>query len=195
MDKRDKKSKRTLLRGVSGRAHPGEMCALMGPSGAGKSCLLDVLAGRKTTGEIQGDILFNGVDRSPSITRSSAYVMQDNAHIGVLTVKQTLMYAAELRLGQTFNPKAKEKRVQKIMDMLGLTDFADVVVGSVEQRGISGGQIKRVSIGVEIVNLPDLIFLDEPTTGLDSAISYEVMAAVRNLANQNRTVRLSICFS
>src|SRR5690606_9730124 len=59
-------------------------------------------------------------------------------------------------------------------------------------RGVSGGQLKRLSIGVEIINLPDLIFLDEPTTGLDSAIAFEVMAAVRNLANQNRTVICTI---
>lgn len=181
-----------LLREVSGRAHPGEMCALMGASGAGKSTLLDVLAGRKTTGDITGDILFNGTERTAAIMRSSAYVLQDNVHIGVLTVRESMYYAGELRLKETLSAKSKEKQIQKVMDMLGLSEVADTVVGDENVRGISGGQCKRLSIGVEIVSLPDLIFLDEPTTGLDSAIAYEVMSAVRNLANQNRTVICTI---
>ena len=118
--------------------------------------------------------------------------MQDNVHIGVLTVRESLRYAAELRLKETLSAESKEKRVQKILDMLGLDAVADTVVGDETTRGISGGQVKRLSIAVEIVSLPDLIFLDEPTTGLDSSISYEVMAAVRNLANQNRTVICTI---
>jgi len=85
VNKQNPKVRSQLLKGVSGRAHPGEMCALMGASGAGKSTLLDVLAYRKTTGEIGGDILFNGSLCTPAIMRSSAYVMQDNVHIGVLT--------------------------------------------------------------------------------------------------------------
>ena len=192
VNKQNKKVKTQLLKGVSGRAHPGEMCALMGASGAGKSTLLDVLAGRKTTGEINGDILFNGSEVTPAVMRSSAYVMQDNVHIGVLTVRQTLTYAAQLRMDQKVDPKIRVARVNKIMDMLGLTEHAGTIVGNEYIRGISGGQLKRLSIGVEIINLPDLIFLDEPTTGLDSSIAYEVMAAVRNLANQNRTVICTI---
>ena len=118
--------------------------------------------------------------------------MQDNVHIGVLTVRESLRYAAELRLKENLPAETKEKRVQKILDMLGLEAVADTIVGDENSRGISGGQVKRLSIGVEIVSLPDLIFLDEPTTGLDSSIAYEVMAAVRNLANQNRTVICTI---
>lgn len=191
-NKMNPKIKTQLLKGVSGRAHPGEMCALMGASGAGKSTLLDILAGRKTTGEISGDILFNGSERTIAITRASAYVMQDNVHIGVLTVRQTLTYAAHLRMDEKYDIKIKNARVNKIMDMLGLTEHAGTLVGNEYIRGISGGQLKRLSIGVEIINLPDLIYLDEPTTGLDSSIAYEVMAAVRNLANQNRTVICTI---
>jgi ABC-type multidrug transport system ATPase subunit len=193
VNKQNPKVRTQLLKGVSGRAHPGEMCALMGASGAGKSTLLDVLAFRKTTGEIGGDILFNGSVCTPAVMRSSAYVMQDNVHIGVLTVRQTLTYAARLRMdSKKFDVKQRNARVNKVMDMLGLTEHAGTLVGNEYIRGISGGQLKRLSIGVEIINLPDLIFLDEPTTGLDSSISYEVMAAVRNLANQNRTVICTI---
>jgi ABC-type multidrug transport system ATPase subunit len=181
-------NRKQILKGVSGRAHPGEMCALMGASGAGKSTLLDVLAARKTVGTIQGEILYNGSLQSNQHMKSSAYVMQDNVHIAQLTVLQTLSYAASLRLPQRTASKMRAHRVTKIMDMLGLHSCANSQVGGQRFRGISGGQMKRLSIGVEIVHMPDLIFLDEPTTGLDSSTSYEVMAAVRNLANQNRTV-------
>lgn len=177
-----------LLNDVTGVIQPGQMCALMGASGAGKSTLLDVLAQRKNTGTITGEITYNG----SSLLTSSAYVMQDNVHVGLLSVRQNLYFAAQLRLPEHWDKAKKEQRVNKILDMLGLTEVANTVVGTATLRGISGGQLKRLSIGVEIVNLPNLMFLDEPTTGLDSHISFEVMAAVRNLANQNRTVLCTI---
>ena len=172
--------------------------------------------------------------------RSFAYVMQDNVYIGLLTVRESLYYAAELRLSEKMSAEDKKKRVDKIINMLGLEKQADTILGTSFRRGVSGGQLKRVSIGVEIINLPDLMFLDEPTTGnvlcyhnryicmiltdtigkwirfdyapppppptpfshsflalfslagLDSSISLEVMSAVRNLANQNRTVICTI---
>jgi ATP-binding cassette subfamily G (WHITE) protein 2 len=177
-----------LLNDVTGTVHPGQMCAFMGASGAGKSTLLDVLAQRKNTGRILGDILYNGSTH----LKSWAYVMQDNVHVGLLSVRQNLYFAAQLRLPEHWELDKKEKRVDKILDMLGLTEVANTVVGTATLRGISGGQLKRLSIGVEIVHMPNLMFLDEPTTGLDSHISFEVMAAVRNLANQNRTVLCTI---
>jgi ABC-type multidrug transport system ATPase subunit/ABC-type multidrug transport system permease subunit len=186
--KADGVTEAVLLKGVTGRAMPGEMVALMGASGAGKSTLLDVLAQRKNTGKIGGSITYNGSSEMTSF----AYVMQDNVHMGILTVRESIHYAAELRLHQMMSAEAKAKRVEKIIDMLGLQKVADTILGTENVRGISGGQLKRVSIGVEIINLPNLMFLDEPTTGLDSSISLEVMSAVRNLANQNRTVICTI---
>lgn len=177
-----------LLRGITGQVRPGEMCALMGASGAGKSTLLDVLAQRKNTGTIAGDITYNGLH----YPKSTAYVMQDNVHLGLLSVRQNLYFAAQLRLPEHWDVEKKEKRVQKILEMLGLQEVANSVVGTATIRGISGGQLKRLSIAVEIVHLPSVIFLDEPTTGLDSAIAFEVMAAVRNLANQQRTALCTI---
>lgn len=182
----------TYLSNVSGYVSPGEMCALMGSSGAGKSTLLDIIAGRKTSGFIGGTLLFNNHVRTPAIQRASAYVMQDNLHISVLTVRETLLYAVLFRLPASIDYNAKAKRVDKILDMLNLTPYANAIVGGAYFRGISGGQMKRLSIGVEIINLPDIIFLDEPTTGLDSTMSYEVMVSVRNLANQHRTVICTI---
>ena len=157
--------------------------------------MLDVLAGRKTTGEIHGDILFNGMVRSNLIMRSTAYVMQDNVHIPELTVRESLMYAACLRLEESMEQADKEHRVQDVLNMLELTDHADTIVGSSENRGLSGGQLKRLSIAVEIIHLPDLIFLDEPTTGLDSSTSDTVMSVVKNMAIQNRTVVYSYLYA
>jgi len=82
----------------------------MGASGAGKSTLLDVLAGRKNAGVIEGELYFNGKPRTKAVTKCSAYVMQDNVHIGVLTVRQTLMYAASLRMGIKYSDSVKVKR-------------------------------------------------------------------------------------
>jgi len=184
-------TKKYLLRKASGRVNPGEMCALMGGSGAGKTTLLDVLAGRKTAGLIEGEVFFNGKAGMPS-PKLCSYVTQDNVHIGCFTVRETLHFAALLRIKEGVRPAQREKMVNDVLGMLGLDSVADVMVGDSLRKGISGGQARRLTIGVEIINLPGMIFLDEPTTGLDSNISYEVMAAVRNLANQNRTVCCTI---
>jgi ABC-type multidrug transport system fused ATPase/permease subunit len=120
-------SELTLLNGVDGIVNAGEMCALMGASGAGKSTLLDVLAGRKTVGTITGDILFNGAPRSAAVMKSVAYVMQDNVHIGTLTVKQTLYYAAELRLSEFMSRKDKDQRIEQVITMLGLEHVANTM--------------------------------------------------------------------
>lgn len=186
--KADGKTQLPLLTGVSGMALPGQMVALMGASGAGKSTLLDVLAQRKNTGIITGNITYNGNEEMTAY----GYVMQDNIHIGILTVRETFAFATDLRLPPTTPKQERDDRVKKILDMLDLGHVAESILGTTGIRGISGGQLKRVSIGVELVTLPDLIFLDEPTTGLDSSISLEVMSAVRNLADQNRTVICTI---
>lgn len=191
-----KTSSLTILHGVTGCAIPNEICALMGGSGAGKTTLLDILAYRKTIGTITGDILINAHsmrDSAMKMRRLTAYVMQDNVLLPSLTVYENMYFAAKLRLPSSkFTPDQRIKRVYGIMNLLGLTHIAKSLVGSEAERGISGGQKKRLSIGVEVIHLPSIIFLDEPTTGLDSAISYEVMFTVRHLASQNRTIICTI---
>ena len=118
--------------------------------------------------------------------------MQDNVHLPMLTVRQTLKYASLLRMPESISFRNKEARVKQIITMLGLSEHADTLVGDARVRGISGGQAKRLSIGVEIINLPDCIYLDEPTSGLDSSISLEVVGAIRMLATQNRTIVATI---
>lgn len=173
--------------------------------GSGKSTLLDILANRKTTGIITGDVFLNQLRRStssPSSTSSSSssslfnekvgYVPQENIFIDALTVRETLYFAAELKLPQNLSPPEKTERIQDILHLLGLNQIADSIVGNEEKRGISGGQKKRLSIGVEIIHLPELIFLDEPTTGLDSMIAYEVISMIRRITDQGRTIICTI---
>lgn len=180
----------TILNNISGEVHPGEMCALMGASGAGKSTLLDLLAQRKNTGKMSGSILYNNATNG---LVSLAYVLQDNVHLALLTVRETIYYAALLRLPEHWPEARKVKRVDTLLKMLSLEHVADNTVGNETIRGISGGQLKRLSIAVEIVHLPAVLFLDEPTTGLDSATAFEVISALRRLANkQQRTVIATI---
>lgn len=166
------------------------MCALMGSSGDVRTVfrLLDVLARRKTTGVTTGNITYNGSTQLSSF----AYVMQDDVHIGSLTVLETISFAAELRLPQNLPADVKKKRVQQLINMMMLGDVSDRIIGGEYARCISGGELKRLSIVVEIVLLPDLMFLDEPTTGLDSSTALEVVSGLRNIANQHRTIICTI---
>ena len=178
---------RHLLRNINLHLESGEMCALMGPSGAGKSTLLDLIAAQKDVGLWSGEVLINQKPRSEFFNRDTAYVLQDDVHIPVLTVEETLRYAGWTRMQEGTTSAQIEARVRELLEIMGLDHVKDSIVGDANTKGISGGQLKRLSIAVEIVSLPNLIFLDEPTSGLDSSISLEVMTAVRKLADQNRT--------
>eukprot|EP00854_Cymbomonas_tetramitiformis_P016093 gene16093-19088_t len=183
---------RSILSGVTFQMSSGSMCALMGASGAGKTTLLDVVSGRKSDGEISGELTFNGLPRDKYFKRTSAYVMQDDVFIPTLSVEETLTFSSMLRMPQGTAWARRKQRVEEMLDMLGLDHIRGTVVGDQVVRGISGGQRKRLSIGVEIIGLPNIIFLDEPTSGLDSEISFEVMEAVRSITDQNRTVCATI---
>eukprot|EP00736_Rhodelphis_marinus_P010117 Rmarinus@m.24807 len=183
---------RQLLKDVTLFVRPNEMCAIMGASGAGKSTLLDILADRKNVGILQGDLLFNGVPRGADNYPLNAYVQQDDILLPELTVRETLHYAARFRMPASSSDQKKVDRVNLLIDYLGLGKCADTRVGSIEMKGISGGERKRLSIGVEIINLPDLMFLDEPTSGLDASIALEVISSVRSITNENRTTFITI---
>jgi len=182
-----------VLRGVSGVFAPGSLSAIMGPSGCGKSTLLDVLADRKNGGEIAGEVLLNGKRRDAYFKRVSAYVMQFDALFETLTVREMLAYTAELRLtggGETSG--VREAAVERVIRDLDLTKVADTRIGGATRRGISGGQARRVTVGVELVTSPSVLFLDEPTTGLDAYSSLLLVRALRRLADSGRTILCTI---
>lgn len=168
------------------------MLAVMGSSGAGKTSLLNLLAGRVSTSKgakASGSVFLNGEARNYNKFRKlAAYVLQDDDMFAELTVEEQLTYAALLRLPSSMPREKKLMRVQKIIQELGLGKVKDTMIGSQIVRGISGGERKRVNIGTELVTNPSLLFLDEPTTGLDSFNALNVMTALRQLALNGRTI-------
>eukprot|EP00284_Hemiselmis_tepida_P012249 CAMPEP_0174917844 /NCGR_PEP_ID=MMETSP1355-20121228/2719_1 /TAXON_ID=464990 /ORGANISM="Hemiselmis tepida, Strain CCMP443" /LENGTH=719 /DNA_ID=CAMNT_0016162981 /DNA_START=34 /DNA_END=2193 /DNA_ORIENTATION=- len=184
---------RNILTNCTGSIQPGTLNAIMGASGGGKTSLLDVLADRKDAGTVQGTILVDGAPRdSESFKHNSGYVVQDDIVMGTLTVRENLMFSAELRLPGTISYDEKQRRVQNVIDELGLNKVAESKVGNEFIRGISGGERKRVNIGMELITSPSVLFLDEPTTGLDATTSSQVLALLKRLARHGRTIILSI---
>lgn len=183
-----------ILSNLSGYVEPGQMLAVMGPSGAGKSSLLDILARKHKRGVASGNILLNGV--SPSVRqfrRLTGFVDQDDSLMGTLTVRETLTYAAMMRLPRQMPLQAKLKRVEEVIQELGISKIADSQIGMPGKRGISGGEKRRVSIGKELVTSPSLLFLDEPTSGLDAYNAGVVMECLHRLAHEGkRTIVVTI---
>ncbi|CAH1413442.1 unnamed protein product [Lactuca virosa] len=186
------KQEADLLNKITGYARKGCITAVMGPSGAGKSTLLDGLAGRIASGSLKGKVSMDGMEMNPSlIKRTSAYIMQEDRLFPMLTVYETLMFAADFRLGSI--PRAeKRQRVEELIEQLGLSTARNTYIGDEGRRGVSGGERRRVSIGVDIIHGPSLLFLDEPTSGLDSTSAQSVVEKVHNIARAGSTVVLTI---
>ena len=159
-----KKRRKTILSDLSGIFKPG-MNAIMGPSGSGKSSLLDILADRKDRQGLKGEILLNGQSQGSDFKYRVGYVVQDDIVCGSLTVRENLMFSANVRLSTKLTSKEKSTIVDDVIGQLGLEKCANSTVGSDFKRGISGGERKRTNIGMELVLSPDVLFFDEPTTG------------------------------
>ncbi|KAK1286669.1 ABC transporter G family member 6 [Acorus calamus] len=157
---------RVLLNSVSGEARDGEILAILGASGSGKSTLIDALANRISHDSLKGSITLNGEPlESRMLKVISAYVMQDDLLYPMLTVEETLMFSAEFRLPRSLPKAEKKKRVQTLIERLGLQTAANTIIGDEGHRGVSGGERRRVSIGIDIIHDPIVLFLDEPTSG------------------------------
>ncbi|EFH57908.1 abc transporter family protein [Arabidopsis lyrata subsp. lyrata] len=184
---------KTLLNNISGETRDGEIMAVLGASGSGKSTLIDALANRIAKGSLKGTVKLNGETlHSRMLKVISAYVMQDDLLFPMLTVEETLMFAAEFRLPRSL-PKSKKKlRVQALIDQLGIRNAAKTIIGDEGHRGISGGERRRVSIGIDIIHDPILLFLDEPTSGLDSTSAFMVVKVLKRIAQSGSIVIMSI---
>lgn len=193
----------TILRDVSGTAPAGHLIAVLGPSGAGKTTLVELLAGRDKMGKMTGDIKLrsgsvaaaNGsssekssieVGRDFSAEASGrrliAFVDQEDQLPEYSTVREALAFAAELSLPENVTSKEKADIVEATMHTLGLDAVKDRLIGSRRHRGISGGEKRRVSIGIALVARPRILVLDEPLSGLDAYNAARVIAALRALA-------------
>ncbi|MCK9248941.1 MAG: FHA domain-containing protein [Solirubrobacteraceae bacterium] len=169
-----------ILEPVTLQIRPGELFAIIGESGAGKSTLLKALAG--VTDPTEGAVLVNGEPIAGRVAEIG-YVPQDEIVSPLLTVRESLEYAARLRLPEDSSPAEITAAVDGVIAELALEKHADTRVAA-----LSGGQRKRAGVGVELVNSPGLLFLDEATTGLDPGLERRMMELMRSLADRGRAV-------
>lgn len=186
------KNLKTILDNVSTHCASGTLTAILGASGSGKTSFLNTMAQRMHGSrlKITGSTSFNGNGDSASVR--SAYVMQQDVLIATLTVRETLRYAADLRLPSSVSKIERYQVVEEVIQELGLKEAADTRIGNSAHRGCSGGEKRRVSIGVQLLANPSVIFLDEPTTGLDAATAEHIVSTLKNLAKAGRTIIITI---
>ncbi|KAJ3269984.1 hypothetical protein HDV01_000747 [Terramyces sp. JEL0728] len=177
-----------IMKGVTGTLRAGRTCAIMGPSGAGKTTFVTLLTGKVP--RTSGTVKLNGqVDELSNYSKLIGYVPQEDIMIRELTVRDILMHSARMRLPSSWEYHKVKAKVNKIISFLGMKHVASSIIGNEAERGISGGQRKRVNIGMELVAEPSVLFLDEPTSGLDSSTSFEVCKNLREIAqSQGLTV-------
>uniref|UniRef100_A0A0N5B7Q3 ABC transporter domain-containing protein n=1 Tax=Strongyloides papillosus TaxID=174720 RepID=A0A0N5B7Q3_STREA len=184
-----KTSAKHLLKNVSGVAIPGECIALMGASGAGKTTLLNTLLGRNSANlTVSGEILVNGINVDRGITNISSYVQQEDLFMGRLTVYEHLIIQSFMRLPSCNSCAQRKQRIKEIVDELELNDCLHSKIGTVGlQKGISGGQAKRLAFATELLTSPSLLFCDEPTTGLDSFMAAQIVKTLKRVAKDTKT--------
>uniref|UniRef100_A0A182J0J7 Uncharacterized protein n=1 Tax=Anopheles atroparvus TaxID=41427 RepID=A0A182J0J7_ANOAO len=178
-----------ILHGLNGSFKSGELTAIMGPSGAGKSTLLNIMAGYVSAG-VSGMVQVNGKSRShnsESFRKLSCYIQQHDALRPWLTVTEAMTCATHLKLGFGIGMEEKRKLIEKILFMLGLEQK-----GNTPTMGLSGGQKKRLAIALEMISNPPILFLDEPTTGLDSSSCTQCISLLKRLAQDGRTIVCTI---
>uniref|UniRef100_A0A3N7FCQ7 ABC transporter domain-containing protein n=2 Tax=Populus trichocarpa TaxID=3694 RepID=A0A3N7FCQ7_POPTR len=181
---------RHVLKDVYCKAKPWEILAIVGPSGAGKSSLLEVLAGKLTPQSGSIFVNQNPINKA-QFKKASGYVTQKDTLFPLLTVEETLMFSAKLRLRLPQDQLSSE--VKFLMHELGLDHVAMTRVGDDRVRGISGGERRRVSIGVDVIHDPEVLILDEPTSGLDSTSALQIIDMLKLMAEtRGRTIILSI---
>ncbi|KAG9402602.1 hypothetical protein AC1031_007211 [Aphanomyces cochlioides] len=177
-----------LIKGVSGYALPGTVTALMGSSGAGKTTLMDVIAGRKTGGKIVEDILLNGYPATDlAIRRCTGYCEQMDIHCESATFREALTFSAMLRQSSEIPTTTKLAHAEECIRLLEMQNIADKII-----RGSSVEQMKRLTIGVELAAAPSVLFLDQPTSGLDARSAKIIMSGIRKIASTGRTVVCTI---
>ncbi|KAM3238608.1 ABC transporter G family member 25 [Capsicum chinense] len=184
---------RTVLNGITGMVSPGEILAVLGPSGSGKSTLLNALAGRLQGHSYTGTILANNRKLSKHVLKRTGFVTQDDILYPHLTVRETLIFCALLRLPNSLNRKEKIAITDSVITELGLNKCEDTIIGnSFIRRGVSGGERKRVSIAHEMLINPSLLILDEPTSGLDATAAYRLVSTLGSLAQKGKTIITSV---
>ena len=185
--------RRRILDDVSFTVFPTEFVGLMGPSGAGKTTLMMALGGIMPPA--RGRSLVNGQDLYESYNAfrgNIGYVPQDDIVYPQLTVYESLYYTARLRLPADTTRAEIDAKISSILEKLEISHTSDTLVGDALEKGISGGERKRVNLAQELITEPALLFLDEPTSGLASEDTINVMRLLRDLADSGKTILLTI---
>lgn len=185
------KQPKIVLHEVSGAVRPG-LNVIMGSTGSGKSTLLDVLANRKDPDCLTGEVYLDGHPVPKNLQYLSGYVVQNDQFIATVTVREALWFCANLRLPKSVSREEKSAKIEQSLKDLGLQACADTRIGNDITRGISGGEKKRAAIAAELILEPKILFLDEPTTGLDAATAWSVVSMLKRLGDQGHTVVCSI---
>lgn len=190
---------KTILKPLTADFRPGSLNVIMGPSGSGKTSLLNGMAGRlkddlSTRYKKFGAMTFNGAEPSQEVIHSicSFVTQDDDALLASLTVRETLRYAAGLRLPKWMSKQQKIQRAEEILLKMGLKDCADNLIGNDLIKGISGGEKRRVTIAVQILTEPRVLLLDEPLSGLDAFTALSIVDVLRGLAHEGRTLVVTI---
>ncbi|KAJ3023290.1 UNVERIFIED_CONTAM: hypothetical protein HDU68_008692 [Siphonaria sp. JEL0065] len=178
---------KTILESVSGSINAGRMTAIMGPSGAGKTTFMNVLMGKvaRTSGTLK---INNTVAEMKAFKKIIGYVPQEDVMIEELTVRENIRYSARTRLPDSWTNKEVDEHVDAILKALNLSHVAHKRIGNVLERGISGGQRKRVNIGMELAAAPLSVFLDEPTSGLDSTAAMDSVNILSSISRLGLTI-------
>jgi ABC-type multidrug transport system ATPase subunit len=183
-----------ILQGITGTLESGKMTAIIGPSGFGKSTLLNALTNRiRDGGRVGGRVWINGERRNlQSIQHLVGFVPQEDVMYRDLTVRETLRFNARLKADPRMGRNERRAFVNEVVDILGLKHVQHSVIGDENTRGISGGQRKRVNIGIELMSSPLILFLDEPTSGLDSTTTQLLIDSLEKLAQLGLTIAMVI---
>ncbi|KAF2711484.1 P-loop containing nucleoside triphosphate hydrolase protein [Pleomassaria siparia CBS 279.74] len=201
LEKRSLRARTTkaILKPLTADFQPNMINVIMGPSGSGKTSLLNTMAGRlrddiSTRYKKSGSMTFNGLAPSEDVVHAicSFVTQDDDALLASLTVRETLRYAAGLRLPTYMSKEQKLQKAEEILLKMGLKDCADHLIGNDLIKGISGGEKRRVSIAVQILTEPRILLLDEPLSGLDAFTALSIMDVLRGLANEGRTLIVTI---
>ncbi|KAH1153658.1 hypothetical protein GLYMA_18G074800v4 [Glycine max] len=180
-----------ILKGITGSIGPGEILALMGPSGSGKTTLLRVIGGR-IVDNVKGKVTYNDVRFTTAVKRRIGFVTQEDVLYPQLTVEETLVFSALLRLPTNMSKQQKYAKVNTTIKELGLERCRHTKIVGGYLKGISGGERKRTCIGYEILVDPSLLLLDEPTSGLDSTAANKLLLTLQGLAKAGRTIITTI---
>ncbi|KAL4222609.1 ATPase [Mactra antiquata] len=184
-----------VLRNVYGMVRPGTLLAIIGASGSGKTTLLNTLTSRvnSETLSASGDIRINGIDVETGIRNISAYVQQDDMFISTMTVKEHLTFRALLRMEAELGRRKRLQRVDEVIQELGLKKCENNMIGDPGRlKGISGGEMRRLSFASEVLTNPPLLFCDEPTSGLDSFMAENIVQLLKSMADKGKTVLCTI---